>query len=301
MGESPIWGFQCASRILKILTDIRDRVAFSYLDDMLAYLDDFDLRVDHLLYVKYQILRENSSKVNAKKCILFKKQINYLGRAILDKWYGIDTSNIKAVTDIVTNVPSNIGHLRRVLGLLGYYRRYVKGFSRTAQPIFDLLKKDNIKSSSKVLKASTPIHLRRQHKKALETLTAAVASPTLSSYPDFDYSFVVHVNTSTKGFGGELYQCKDKKKRILDYGSRALAKGKQKCHHSKLEFSSLKWVVCEKFRDYLTYAKQIEVYTDSTCLLYLLSSAKLNATGERLVNELAYFDINPFDTSVVLR
>ena len=82
-----------------------------------------------IIYVKgFQILRENSSKFKAKKCILFKKQINYLGRAILDKGYGIDTSNIKAVTDLVTNVPSNIGHLRRVLGLLGYYKRYVKGF-----------------------------------------------------------------------------------------------------------------------------------------------------------------------------
>ena len=143
--------------------------------------------------------------------------------------------------------------------------------------------------------------MRRQHKKALETLITAVASPTLSSYPDFDYPFVVHVNTSTKGFGAELYQDKDKKKRILGYGSRALAKGKQKYHRSKLEFSSLKWVVCEKFRDYLTYAKQIEVYTDNNFLLYVSSSAKLNATGQRLVNELAYFDINPFDTSVVLR
>ena len=74
-----------------------------------------------------------------------------------NKGYGIDTSNIKALTDLVTNVPSNIGQLRRVLGLLGYYRGYVKCFSRIAQPFFDLLKKDNIKSNSKVLKASTSI------------------------------------------------------------------------------------------------------------------------------------------------
>ena len=95
----------------------------------------------------FQISRENGIKVKAKKCKLFQKQINYLGCAIADKGYGVDTSNIKAVTDLITNVPSNIGQLRRVLGLLGYYRRYVKGFPRIAQPLFDLLKKDNIKSS----------------------------------------------------------------------------------------------------------------------------------------------------------
>ena len=240
----------------------------------------------------FQILKENSTKVKVKKCKLFQKQINYLGRTITENGYGIDTSNIKAVADLFTNVPSNVSQLRRVLGLLGYYRRYVKGFSRIAQPLFDLLKKDNIKSSSKVLKASTPIHWRRQHQKALETLVTAITSPPLLSYPDFDQPFILHVDASTKGLGAGLYQYKDKKVRILGYGTRALAKAEQKYHSSKLEFLSLKWAVCEQFRDYLTYAKQIEVYTDNNPLLYVLSSAKLNATGQRWVNELADFNIN---------
>ena len=210
----------------------------------------------------FQISRENGIKVKAKKCKLFQKQINYLGCAITDKGYRVATSNIKAVTDLITNVPSNIGQLRRVLGLLGYYRRYVKGFPRIAQPLFDLLKRDNIKSSSKVLKDSTSIHLRRQHQKALETLITAITSPPLLSYPDFDQPFILHVDASTKYLGAGLYQYKDKEVRILDYGSRALVKAEQKYHSSKLGFLSLKWAVCEHFREYLTYVKQIEVYTD---------------------------------------
>ena len=63
----------------------------------------------------------NGIKVKTKKCKLFQKQINYLGCTITNKGNGIDTSNIKAATDLATNVPSNIGPLRRVLGLLGYY------------------------------------------------------------------------------------------------------------------------------------------------------------------------------------
>ena len=56
-----------------------------------------------------------------------------------------------------------------------------------------------------------------------------------------------------------------------------------------MEFLSLQWAVCEQF---LTYAKQIEVYTDNNPSLYVLSSGKLNATGQRWVNELADFNIN---------
>ena len=264
--------------------------AFSYLGDVIMYSDDFDSHVDPLRKV-FQIVTENSIKVKAKKCKLFQKQINYLGRTITGKGYGIDASNIKAVTDLVTNVPSNVGQLRRVTGLLGYYRRYVKGFSRTAQPIFDLLKEDNIKNSAKVLKASTSIHWGRQHQKALETLIIAIASPPLLSYSDFHQPFILHVDASIKGLGAGLYWHKDKKVRTLGYGSRALAKAEQKYHSSKLEFLSLKWAVCEQFRDYLTYAKHTEVYTDNNPLLYVLSSAKLNATGQRWVNELADFNI----------
>ena len=89
-----------------------------------------------------------------------------------------------------------------------------------------------------------------------------------------------------------MYQYKDKKVRTLGYGSRALDKAEQKYDSSKLEFLSLKWAVCEQFWDHLTYAKQIEVYTDNNPLLYVLSSAKLNATRQRWVNELADFNIN---------
>ena len=123
-------------------------------------------------------------------------------------------------------------------------------------------------------------------------LITGITSPPLLTYPDLDQPFVLHVDASRKGLGAGLYQYKDKKVRILGYGSRALAKAEQKYHSSKLEFLSLKWAVCEQFRDYLTYARQIEVYTDNNPLLYLLSSEKLNATGKRWVNELADFNIN---------
>ena len=118
--------------------------------------DDFNSHVDHLRKV-FQILIENDIRVKAIKCKLFQKQINFFGRTITitDKGYGIDIAYIKAVADLFTIVPSNIGQLRRILGLLGYYTRYVKGFSRIVLPFSDLLKKDYIKSSSNILYAST--------------------------------------------------------------------------------------------------------------------------------------------------
>ena len=102
-----------------------------------------------------------------------------------------------------------------------------------------------------------------QKSKTFRNVNNSNNSPPLLSYPNFDQPLILHVGASTKGLGTGLYQHKDKKVRILGYGSRALAKAEQKYHISKLEFVSLKWDVCEQFWNYLTYAKQIQLYTEN--------------------------------------
>ncbi len=61
-------------------------------------------------------------------------------------------------------------------------------------------------------------------------------------------------------------------------------------HSGKLEFLALKWAICERFRDYLFHVPHFEVYTDNNPLTYILTTAKLNATGHRWVAELADFN-----------
>lgn len=80
--------------------------------------------------------------------------------------------------------------------------------------------------------------------------------------------------------------------RVIAYASRTLTESEKNYHlHSgKLEFLALKWSVCEKCRDYLI-SSSCTVYTDNNPLTYVLSTAKLNATGCRWVAELADFHI----------
>ncbi len=62
-------------------------------------------------------------------------------------------------------------------------------------------------------------------------------------------------------------------------------------HSGKLEFLALKWAVTDRFRDYLFYTPSVTVYSDNNSVTYVLSTAKLNATGHRWVSELADFNI----------
>lgn len=132
-----------------------------------------------------------------------------------------------------------------------------------------------------------------EHQRILERLIDCLVEPPVLGFPDFSKPFILHTDASAQGLGAVLYQQQDNKLRVIAYGSRTLTAAERNYHlHSgKLEFLALKWAVTEKFRDYLYYAPTFTVFTDRDCnpLTYILSSAKLNATGCRWVAELADF------------
>ena len=110
--------------------------------------------------------------------------------------------------------------------------------------------------------------------------------------PNFELPFVLHTDASGEGLGAVLYQEQGSTLRVVGYGSRTLTPAERNYHlHSgKLEFLALKWAITDKFRDYLFYAPSFVVFTDNNPLTYVMSSAKLNATGHRWVAELADYN-----------
>ena len=112
------------------------------------------------------------------------------------------------------------------------------------------------------------------------------------AYPDFSKSFTLHTDANKDGLGSVLYQNQDGVMKVIAYGSRALSPAEKNYHpHAgKLEFLSLKWAVTDHFRDYLYYSPEFTVFTGNNPLTYILTSAKLNATGLRWVTELADFN-----------
>ena len=101
--------------------------------------------------------------------------------------------------------------------------------------------------------------------------------------------FILHTDSSAEGLSAVIYQQQDGLERVIAYASRGLRKSEKNYPAHKLEFLCLKWAVNEKFHDYL-YGNQFSVYTDSNPLTYVLSSAKLDATGHRWVASLGNYN-----------
>ena len=282
------------------LDGLRDEMCIPYID-IIVYSKTFEEQVDHIRQV-LQRLRAHGIKLKPKKCKLFKREVNYLGQIVSASGYRLDPANVEAVLSLQKNNPSTVREVRKLLGLLGYYRRYIPNFARTAYPLYQLLQADpdnvarTVRGNKQYSKrgsvpSSKPVVWGEQHQKALEKLLDHLTSAPVLGYPDFSQPFVLHTNASQEGLGAVLYQRQDGKMRVIGFWPRSLTKAERNYHlHSgKLEFLALKWAVCEHFRDYLYYAPHFVIYTDNNPLTYVLTTAKLNAAGHRWVSELADF------------
>ena len=109
------------------LEGIRDEICIPYLDDVLVFSKDFDSHLEHLRIV-LQRLRDNGIKLKPKTCSLFQDRVKHLGHFVSSDGYCVDTSNVKAVESMREYQPKTVGDVRRIVGLLNYYRKYIENF-----------------------------------------------------------------------------------------------------------------------------------------------------------------------------
>ena len=270
------------------LHGLRDEICAPYLDDTLVYSADFD---EHLSATRkvLQRLRSHGVKLHSKKCMLFFSEVSYLGRVISKDGYKMDPKNVEAVVALKELKPKTLGEVRRLVGLLSVYRRFVPNFSRVAKPLYELLKVTGNNSSKKVGKSSkAAIDWEQRHQDATEALIDVITSFKVMAYPDFERPFTLHTDASYDGLGAVLYQhSKEGELKVIAFASRALRPAEKNYHSTKLEFLSLKWSITEAFHDYLYYAKHFTAYTDNNPLTYVMTAPKLDATGQRWAAELA--------------
>ena len=99
--------------------------------------------------------------------------------------------------------------------------------------------------------------------------------------------FIVHTDASELGLGAVLYQTDDAGvRRVIAYASRTLSQSERKYPALKLEFLALKWAIPDQFHEYL-YGGTFDIYTDNNPLTHVLTTAKLDTTGQQWVASLA--------------
>ena len=256
-----------------------------YLDDIIIFSDTKEEHLKRLEAV-FQKLYTAGLKLKPSKCHFFREEIEYLGHVVSGKGISTNPKKVEAVAKWPT--PKTVYDVRSFLGFVGYYRRFIRNFSKIAKPIREVI--TGLENQSKRSAKKTFVEWTEAADSAFEHLKKLCISTPILAYPDYKLPFVLHTDSSSEGLGAVLYQKQNGKLRVIAYASRSVSKAESHYPAHKLEFLALKWVVCEKFHEYLYGSNLFEVYTDNNPLTYVLSSAKLDACGQRWVAKLANYN-----------
>ena len=284
------------------LDGLNMKICAVYLDDVIVYAESKEQLYERLEQV-FARLRSANLRLKSKKCKFLQTSVDFLGRTVSEKGVECKKDHLSAVADWPE--PSDVKELQSFLGFTNYFRKYIAGYASIAEPLLELMRglyKPSQKGKSgkgkrqrgRIKPDITKWEWGERQKKAFCEIKDALVSPPVLDYPDFNKDFVLHVDASRTGLGGVLYQKGDDGKlRVLAYGSKSLGATERNYSAHKLEFLALKWAVTQKFQHYL-YGKPFTVFTDHNPLTYVLTTAKLDATGHRWLAELSRYQFQIF-------
>ena len=256
-----------------------------YLDDIIAFSDnpkDYVMRLEAV----FKKLPAAGLKLKPSKCFFFKEEIDYLGHLVSGK--GVTTSPIKIEAVTKWPVPQTVYDVRSFLGFVGYYRRVIRDFSKISKPIREVI--IGFENQTKRVAKKTLINWSEAAQSAFEVLKELCVNAPILAFPYYKLPFILHTDSSTEGLGAVLYQKQEGKLKVIVYASRSVTKTESNYPAHKLEFLALKWAICERFHEYLYGNTPFEVYTDNNPLTYVLTTAKLDACGQRWVAKLANYN-----------
>lgn len=261
--------------INKIFTElIKSGDVVTYLDDVLIATDNIERHLE-VLKKCFSLMVQNKLEHHLDKCKFLEKETEYLGYKISDSGISPTNRGVEAVCNFP--VPQNIRELQSFLGLCAYFRKFVPGFSLTAKPLYDLLRK-NVEF----------LFCEKQYD-AFEVLKKnLMESPVLSIYDPRDET-ELHCDASKLGFGAVLLQRKrDNHFHPIAYFSKRTTEVESRYHSFELETLAIIYAL-RRFRIYLQ-GIVFKIVTDCNALKLTLDKKEINPRICRWSAELENYD-----------
>ena len=232
-----------------IPNELRDSV-FVFIDDLLVVSIDFETHLAQLEIVAHYLRKANLT-INIEKSKFVMKEVKYLGYIVGDGCIKTDPDKIRSIVDF--SPPKSVKHVRRFLGMCGWYKQFIWSYSDVSAPIWNLLKK------------SDKFSWTEEAQVAFEKLKQCLITAPVLANPDFTKPFVLQCDSSQTGVGCVLYQIgSDGEEHPIAYMSQKLNSAQRNYSVTELECLAAVLAV-KKFRAYIEGA-QFKIVTDHASL-----------------------------------
>ena len=240
--------------MLSIFNDMVERIMEVYMDDITIYGETFDECLVHLETVLYRCIKKNLV-LNWEKCHFMVNQGIVLGHIISKRGIEVDKAKVELISKLPS--PTNVKTVRKFLGHAGFYRRFIRDFSKIAKPLYKLLEKD--------AKFEWDAECQERFKELKEYLTTA---PIVRA-PDWHLPFKVMCDASDLAVGAVLGHRVEGKPYVVYYVRKTLNEAQRNYTTMEKELLAVVYAL-DKFRSYLI-GSDIVIFTYHSALKYLLT------------------------------
>ncbi|CAA7053408.1 unnamed protein product [Microthlaspi erraticum] len=261
-----------------IFSDLIEEMVEVFMDDFSVYGASFSSCLSNLCRV-LQRCEETNLVLNWEKCHFMVREGIVLGHKISEK--GIELDRAKVDVMLQLPVPKTVKDIRSFLGHAGFYRRFIKDFSKIARPLTRLLCKE------------TDFEFDEECHKSWTLLKDALVSAPIVQAPNWDHPFEIMCDASDYAVGAVLGQKIDKKLNVIYYASKTMDDAQCKYATTEKELLAIVFAF-EKFRSYIVGSKVI-VHTDHAALRHIFAKKDTKPRLLRWILLLQEFDIEVVD------
>ncbi|GKE02276.1 putative reverse transcriptase domain-containing protein [Tanacetum coccineum] len=246
-----------------------DKFVIVFIDDILVYSKDEEEHGKHLKII-LELLKKERLYAKFSKCDFWLDSVQFLGHVIDRSGVHVDPAKIEAIKSWAA--PTTPTEVRQFLGLAGYYRRFIEGFSLISKPLTKLTQKNK------------KYEWGKEEEEAFQTLKQKLCSAPILALPEGTEDFVVYCDASLKGYGAVLMQ----REKVIAYASRQLKVHEENYTTHDLELGAVVFAL-RLWRHYL-YGTKCVVFTDHKSLQYILNQKELNLRQRRWIELLSDYD-----------
>lgn len=236
------------------------KICFVYMDDVVIFSRSLQEHIHHIKII-FEELRKANLKIQLDKSEFLCKQVAFLGHIITPEGIKPNPSKVEAVQKFP--IPKTVKEIKRFLGLIGYYRKFIANFAKLTSPL------------SKCLRKGEKINIENpDYIEAFNICKELLQNAPVLIYPDFNKTFTLTTDASNVSIGSVLSQ----NNRPIAYYSRTLNSAERNYSTIEKEMLSIH-DSCRHYRPYV-YGRRFIIETDHNPLVWL---SKIKEPNSRLV------------------